>query len=215
MTRRSTSGAATTAAPSRWISTTIPTATSSPTGGIVVHGGGGKKAHIKINPQVTLPALLFADGADAHLQGGGGPTVEVGGGGTDTHLEGGKGRSILIAGTGAAHLKGHSGDDILIGGTTAFDNNEAALLAVLAEWNSGESYLQRIANLQSAPATMNGQTVDPNGSYRAGYYLNAATVHDNGLSDHLEGGGDLDWVFASLGDKTDRSHRGKVLVNIS
>jgi hypothetical protein len=40
-------------------------------------------------------------------------------------------------------------------------------------------------------------------------------VHDNGLSDHLEGGGDLDWVFASLGDKTDRSRRGKVLVNIS
>jgi hypothetical protein len=162
-----------------------------------------------------LPALLFADGADAHLQGGGGPTVEVGGGGTDTHLKGGKGRSILIAGTGAARLKGHSGDDILIGGTTAFDNNEAALLAVLAEWSSGESYLQRIANLQNAPVTVNGQTVNPNGSYGAGYSLNAATVHDNGLSDHLEGGGDLDWVFASLGDKLDHLRPGEFKVKIS
>ena len=181
-----------------------PLGNFSPTGGMVVHGGGGKKAHIEINPQVTLPALLFADGPDAHLQGGGGPTVEVGGGGgKDSLLEGGKGRSILIAGTGVAHLKGHSGDDILIGGTTAFDNNEAALLAVLAEWNSGESYLQHIANLQNAPATMNGQTVNPNGSYPAVYYLNATTVHDNGLSDQLEGG-DLDWVFASLDDKTDQ-----------
>src|SRR5688572_28955909 len=100
-------------------------------------------AHIKIDSLVTLPALLFADGVDAHLKGGGGPTVAIGGGGTNTHLEGGRGRSILIAGTGAAHLKGHSGDDILVGGTTAFDNNEAALVAVLKEWNSGASYLQR------------------------------------------------------------------------
>ena len=192
-----------------------PDGNFSPTGGLVVHGGGGKQAHIRIDNRVTLPALLFADGADAHLQGGGGPTVAVGGGGTNTHLEGGKGRSILIAGMGAAHLKGYSGDDILIGGTTAFDNNEAALLAILAEWNSGESYLQRIANLQNAPVTLNGQTVTPNGSYRAGYYLNAATVRDNGFSDHLGGGGGLGWLFASVSDKTEDLFPGEFLVKIS
>ena len=47
----------------------------------MVHGGGGKKARIEISNKVTLPTLLFADGADAHLHGGGGPTVQVGGGG--------------------------------------------------------------------------------------------------------------------------------------
>jgi hypothetical protein len=192
-----------------------PDSNFSPTGGLVVHAGGGKMAHIQIDSLVTLPALLFADGVDAHLKGGGGPTVAIGGGGTNTHLEGGRGRSILIAGTGAAHLKGHSGDDILIGGTTAFDNNESALLAVLKEWNSGASYLQRVANLQGAPATMNGQTVVPNGSYQAGYYLNTATVHDNGLTDHLGGGGDLDWVFASLSDKIEQPLSGEIVVNIS
>jgi hypothetical protein len=63
--------------------------------------------------------------------------------------------------------------------------------------------------------TLNGQTVTPNGSYRAGYSLNAATVRDNGWSDHLEGGGNPDWYFAGPGDESDRSLRGEVLVNIS
>ena len=103
----------------------------------------------------------------------------------------------------------------MIGGTTAFDNNESALLAVLAEWNSGESYLQRIANLQNAPVTLNGQTVAPNGRYRAGYYLSAATVRDNGSSDHLGGGGGLDWLFASVSDKTEDPFPGEFLVKIS
>jgi hypothetical protein len=62
---------------------------------------------------------------------------------------------------------------------------------------------------------MNGQTVNPNGSYRAGYYLNAANVHDNGVSDHLQGGGGLDWYFASLGDKIDRLSPGEVVARIS
>jgi hypothetical protein len=41
----------------------------------------------RVDSQVTLPALLYTDGVNAHLQRGGGPTVEVGGGGTNTHLE--------------------------------------------------------------------------------------------------------------------------------
>ena len=93
--------------------------------------------------------------------------------------------------------------------------DEAALLAVLAEWNSGASYLQRIANLQNAPVTMSGQTVNPNGSYRAGYYLNAATLHDNGVSDHLEGEGAQDWYFASLGDKIEQLSLHEVVAKIS
>jgi hypothetical protein len=67
---------------------------------------------------------------------------------------------------------------------------DPATLAVLAEWNSRASYLQRLTNLQNAPVTRSGQTVNPNESYRAGYYINAATVQDNGVSDHLVGTGD-------------------------
>ena len=78
----------------------LPTGTFAPTGGIVAHGGGGQNAHITVAAQVTLDALLFADGPNAVLQGGGGPTIEVGGGGTSTVLEGGTGPNVLIAGSG-------------------------------------------------------------------------------------------------------------------
>ena len=67
---------------------------------------------------------------------------------------------------------------------------DPATLAVLAEWNSSASYLRRITNQQTAPVTRSVQTVNPNDSYRAGYYLNAATVQDNGVSDHRVGKGD-------------------------
>ena len=42
---------------------------------------------------------------------------------------------------------GNSGDDILIAGTTAFDHNQAALAAIMAEWTSARSYADRVANL--------------------------------------------------------------------
>ena len=39
------------------------------------------------------------------------------------------------------------GRDLLIAGTTAYDGNEAALAAIMAEWTSGRDYATRIANL--------------------------------------------------------------------
>jgi hypothetical protein len=49
---------------------------------------------------------------------------------------------------------------------------------------------------------MSRQSVNPNGSNRAASYLNAATVHANGVSDHLEGEGAQDWYFAKLKKRT-------------
>lgn len=84
---------------------------------------------------------------------------------TEAWLFGGDGRDLLFAGRG---------DDILIGGTTDYDANDAALAAILAEWNSlGENYSMRIASLQ-------------NPSFA--HSLNASTVHDDGSSDYLLGG---------------------------
>ena len=196
----------------------VPNGRFAPTGRLVAYGQADNE-HIQVDKALTLPAFLFGgNGANVHIEGGGGPTVEVGGTGANNHLQGGSGRNILIAGQGGGHLEGNGTDDILIGGTTNYDHNLVALDAILAEWNSGESYLQRIANLQNAPVTMSGPTVNPNGSYTAGYYLNAATVHDNGVSDHLEGKGGQDWFFARLtGTKQDKDdlHNGEVVVGIS
>jgi hypothetical protein len=169
---------------------------------------------------LTLPTFLFGgNGANVHIEGGGGPTVEVGGSGGNDHLQAGGGRSLLIAGSGGGHLEGSGADDILIGGTTAFDHNLAALEAILNEWaRTGESYQQRVANLQNAAVTIGSTTVKPNGSYAAGYYLTTATVLDNGVSDNLKGHGGRDWFFAQPSgpnaDKIDGFTDGDVTVGI-
>jgi phosphodiesterase/alkaline phosphatase D-like protein len=168
---------------------------------LVVYGQSANE-RIKVARNLTLPAFLFGgNGANVQIEGGGGPTVEVGGSGQNNHLKGGTDRNILIAGIGGGHLEGDGTDDILIGGYTDYDQNLTALEAVLNEWNrSDESYLQRVANLQNAPATAGGQTVSPNGSYTAAKYLTASTVHDNGVVDKLEGNGGLDWFLGQLTD---------------
>ena len=58
-----------------------------------------------------------------------------------------RGPNLLIGGSGADTLIAGSGDDLLIAGTTAFDANEAALAAIMAEWTSGRDYATRVANL--------------------------------------------------------------------
>jgi hypothetical protein len=103
---------------------------------------------------------------------------------------GGLGRDILIGGAGKAELDAGAGDTILIGGTTDYDNNAAALAAILAEWSSSDDYATRIARLMG---TMSGGL---NGSY----LLNASTVHDNGQADTLVGGAGLDWFLAGMAD---------------
>jgi hypothetical protein len=145
---------------------------------LVVYGRGDDE-HIQVDPNLTLPAFLFAgDGADTLIQAGGGPTVEVGGKGGGI-LQGGTGRNILIAGQGGSTLVGTTSNDILIGGYTNYDNNLAALGAILTEWNSSSSVAVRTAALASS--------------------LNTTTVHDNGIANTLEGGGGQDWFFALLG----------------
>jgi hypothetical protein len=152
--------------------------------GLVAYGRGNG-AHIQVDSHLMLPAVLFAgDGTGASVQGGGGPTVEVGGQGGGT-LQGGTGRNILIAGAGGGRLVGNSGDDVLIAGRTDFDSNLTALQAILAEWNSADSYAARVNALSG--------------------YLNSTTVHDNGVANQVDGGGARDWIFALLdGRKKDR-----------
>ena len=70
-------------------------------------------------------------------------TILVGGGGSNT-LNGGSGRSLLIGGTGLATINGGSGGDLIIGGYTTLDNTNDALDTILAEWESTDTYSDRI-----------------------------------------------------------------------
>lgn len=133
--------------------------------------------------------LRGGGGADV-LSGGAGADVLLGQGGKDT-LNGNGGRDIVIGGNGKDSLLGGGGSDILIGGSTVHDDNNVALLALLAEWNSSNSYNDRVANLRDGT----GATPGLNGVF----YLNAGTtVSDDNKQDSLSGGSGRDWIFAYL-----------------
>src|SRR5262249_488534 len=105
-------------------------------------------------------------------------------------LFGGNGRNILIGGLGNDDLHGQGDSDILIGGRTAYDHRAAALWQILAEWASSDPYSVRVAKIQGGiglPA--------PNDASGFSDFVRAA----------LFGGGGLDWLFVSPGDRAHNS----------
>jgi hypothetical protein len=74
-----------------------------------------------------------------------------------------------------------------MGVSTAHDSNAAALLQILTEWTSANSYNLRVTNLRSGAGGL------PK--------LDSTTVLDNGAGDLLVGAADLDWFFASADDQ--------------
>jgi hypothetical protein len=151
--------------------------------GLVVYGGANDD-NIQVDNHLMLTAYLFSGSGYTQIQGGGGPTIEVGGSGGGS-FRGGSGRSILIAGTGQAQLQASNGGSILIGGYTDSDSNLPALQAALTEWSSSDTYAVRT----TSPALS---------------IFSAATVHSNGFDDSLQGVGGstpLDWFFASTLDQ--------------
>jgi hypothetical protein len=182
-----------------------------PTGHVVVYGQAGndiiKTAPMSINgvlTYVTVPAIFFGgDGNDTlNAMGSIANNVLVGGAGADL-LYGGQGRDVLIGGSGASTLHAGSGGDILIGGTTSFDNNAAALAAVLAEWSRTDAdYATRIAHLTTGGG-LNGSVL-----------LNSTTVQNNGLADSLYGGAGLDWYFAGVLDVLVNKATGETVTSI-
>ena len=126
------------------------------------------------------------------MDGGAGADIVLGGNGED-NFAGGAGRDLLIGGNGGDTIDGRSGNDILIAGTTDHDNDDTALLAILAEWMSKNTYLQRTANLRNGSG--------PGGGLNDPFFLEAGvTVFDDGSTDILSGNPGQDWFFASLVD---------------
>jgi hypothetical protein len=118
-----------------------------PTGHIAVYGNGGKDtirlggSFAKGQPvaRIGVPAFLFCDGGNDILDvsGSSANNVLVAGNGMST-LIGGAGRDILIGGPQSTFRNG-KGDDLIIKGVTPFNNDIAALDALMAEWGRAGS----------------------------------------------------------------------------
>jgi hypothetical protein len=104
---------------------------------------------------------------------------------------------VLIGGLGNDTITGGANGDIVIGGNTNFDTNQAALSAILAEWQRTDiGYSQRITDLRNGVVDGNGQTDK---------LVLGSTVLDDGGKNTLRGdpgsepgGNELDWFFANL-----------------
>jgi Ca2+-binding RTX toxin-like protein len=174
---------------------TISNGTYTPTeqGHILVSGGSVnddiREVTSTINGQlarVSVPALLLGGSGTNTLSVAGSSVgnVLVGGSGKDV-LSGGSGPDVLIGGGGSDTLNAGSGGDVLIGGITAFDANLTALEAVLAEWDSSDSYQARVRDLfGNGGVGQNGYT-----------YLNQAAVINDVAVNQINGGGGMDWFW--------------------
>jgi hypothetical protein len=165
-----------------------------------------RRLHLRAGrkPHSTVPAQIQGTGSDNFAAGGGNSTliggnggdslvggpgndVLIGGAGNDT-LSGGGGSDLLIGSGGHDVLMGNGGGDILIAGITAYDNNLAALAAIMNEWTRTDvDYATRVNDLVFGSA----------GGRNGSYLLNANTVQADGSVDQITGGGGSDCYFAS------------------
>jgi hypothetical protein len=159
------------------------------TTGSATNVGGGAAGAVQGIPDVRGGA------GDNTLIGGGG-NIFIGGGGSNTLIDAytgtaAAGRSLLIGGTGMSNLTAGSAGDILVAGTTSYDGNFAALMSILAEWQSADSYATRFHDINT------GTGGGLNGKNRLFW---GTTVKDNDGAGVLTGGGPaagLDWFFAN------------------
>jgi uncharacterized delta-60 repeat protein len=166
--------------------------------------------HAKLAGNIDTLAIVDGGMGDDHLIGGSGPTALLGGEGDDK-IVGGSGRNLIIGGWGSDRLIGSGGDDLMIAGATAFDIDDdlagsfdAALEAILCEWNSNRNYAQRVSNIRGK-----GSGPRRNGEY---FLQVGETVFDDLATDLLTGSAQQDWFFAELAQDriTDRKPNEQV-----
>jgi hypothetical protein len=179
-----------------------PNGPFAPTRHILVYGNGGND-QIRLvagtnagQPvPVAVPALLFAGNGNCTLSAAGSSAgnVLVGGAGKDS-LTGGAGRDILIGGGGADILQAGSGGDVLIGGSTTLAADVTALAALLAEWDSADSYLTRVQTLFGMAGG-----------------LNHATVINDAQINQLVGGTGQDWFWLQAMERIGGTAPGEIV----
>jgi hypothetical protein len=176
----------------------LPRGTFLPTGRLIAYAEGSGD-DVQVDSALTLSAWLYGDGGNDRLKGGSGNDVLLGNNFGDL-LYGGAGRNILIGAEGD-RLVSNGGQDILIAGSTAYNGDEVALAALLAEWSSADSLAARVANLTGNTASPYFSATRLNGNY---FLLDGGpdqTVYNDSGADTVVAGPGPGLVFAGTADK--------------
>ncbi|WP_161604236.1 cadherin domain-containing protein [Roseiconus nitratireducens] len=130
---------------------------------IRINGGDGDDRLMVAN-SVTIPVVISGGAGDDFISGGSASDALLGGPGNDfifgrdgndllsggdgvDALYGGAGEDILFGGADADKLLGQSGSDFIVTEQTDYDDDLASLLLILQEWNTAESFADRVNNL--------------------------------------------------------------------
>jgi hypothetical protein len=162
-------------------------------GRIILYGRNGDD-FIFLYPEITKDAHLDGGGGNDRIEGGLGNDILLGNAGNDIVFGGPAGRDLILGGDGADLLRGpdsrgrslEDDQDLLLAGRTAYDADDPALCAILAEWVSTRDYARRVDRLQRG---VDGLPV-----------LDTTTIFRDGFADQLKGGPGVDWYFATLGE---------------
>jgi hypothetical protein len=124
--------------------------------------------------------------------------ILIGGSGLNT-LVGGSGSSLLIGGSGHGSITGGSGQDILIAGTTTDNPLSAAgvdaLMSILAELQSADSFFQKVSDITDGFATDGGSHLNGNNKLTWGGTVRASTGAFT-LSGDPSASSNPDWFFS-------------------
>jgi autotransporter-associated beta strand protein len=171
---------------------------------LIVRAGAGNDI-VEASDSVALSVWFYGEAGHDLLKGGAGNDVLVGGDGFDAAFGGG-GRDLIIGGRNSDLLVGNADDDLVIAGTTTYENQDTALLAILAEWISSRNYQTRVENLRGTGSGANFAN-----RLNGDYFLKAdgpfRMVFDDGAIDVLSGTSGRDWFFAN----TDGANRDLAL----
>jgi PKD domain len=118
------------------------------------------------------------------------------------------GNNLVIGGGGGDTLTAGSGRDILIAGSTVYDQNVAALDALLAAWDDTSlSYSARVAALLSGVSY-----TDSSGTHLADLVAGSTVTQPAGSAPStLVGGAGLDWFFAAAADVIKNKRTGEIV----
>ena len=120
--------------------------------------------------------------------------VLVGGEAADTIIAG-PGRSLIIGGAGADTVTGFSAEDIVIGGFTVYDHDLSALWSILAEWQSPNTFQQRVSYLRNGGGT--------EGLNKNNKLIADVTVLNDAAPDVITGGAGPNWLWGQPAEFTD------------